>query len=335
MKTGSSKNKYILMLALTSFIWGSAFVAQDIGSEYIGAYSFTGIRFLIGAFVLLPVILIRKYTGKRGLPAETVGDKNSQTVFSKYPLITGGIVCGILLCLASNLQQIGIAVGSSVGKASFLTSTYIVLVPILEYSVFKHRVRMNIWIAVVLAMAGLYLMCMSGTETIEKGDAFILGCAISFAFQILALSYFAPKCDPLELSCLEFTVCGVISCVIMCFTDIRALGLNEWLNTITLQPALIALLYAGVFSSGVAYTLQVVAEKDLQASVASLIFSTESIFAALSALVILGQRMSTREIMGSVLIFSAVIVSAWSKEIKDDKTKAVKAAEPKIKEGLG
>ena len=289
------------MLALTSLIWGAAFIAQSAGSEYMSAYTFNGIRFIMGGIVLLPVIFVRDRLSSDSTPK---GD-----LASRRTLYIGGIVSGALLCLACNLQQIGISMGASAGKASFLTSTYIVIVPILEFFVFKKKIRIPVWIGVALAMIGLYMMCLAGMDRLVPSDIYMLLCAVAFAVQIIALAIYAPKTDPIRLSAIEFFVCGAISAVIMVFCDIIPMGLSAWSAPLLNTEAVISLLYAGILSSGVAYTLQVVAEKHLSPSVASLIFSTEAVFAAVCGLIILNQKMSKAEIIGSAMILLAVIIS--------------------------
>lgn len=299
----ATKTKYALMLSITSFIWGSAFIAQDLGSDYMGAYTFNGVRFIIGALFLIPVIIIRD----RFFPSDENAAK--KPILQDRTLLIGGLVSGVLLCAATNLQQIGINLGSSAGKASFLTSMYIIFVPFMEFFILRKKLGISIWIAAALAMTGMYMMCLAGMDRFAIPDIYMIMCALGFAFQILALAHYAPKCDPIKLSAIEFFVCGVLSSVIMIFTDITPIGIDAWLTPLLTPVAIGSILYTGILSSGVAYTIQVVAEKHIAPSVASLIFCTEAIFAALCGWIILGQRMSVTELIGSALILIAVIVS--------------------------
>ncbi len=301
--SGSSRAKYALMLSITSFIWGSAFIAQDLGSDYMGAYTFNGVRFIIGALFLVPVILIRD----RFFPEDDPTER--EHILKDKKLLVGGVLTGMLLCAATNLQQIGIGMGSTAAKASFLTSMYIMIVPFLEMIFMKKKLGVFVWIAAILAMSGMYMMCMAGMDALAPADIYMILCAIGFAFQILVLGIYAPQVDPIRLSAVEFFVCGVISSVIMIFTEAAPIGFGAWLEPILSPVAIGAILYTGIFSSGIAYTIQVVAEKHIAPSIASLIFSTEAIFSAICGWLILGQRMSAFELIGSALILTGVLIS--------------------------
>lgn len=287
--------KSTFMLFLTALIWGMAFVAQSVGMNYIEPFTFTCIRSLIGGIVLIPCIwFLRK------LNAWERTEHQKITQSQKRQLMVGGICCGLALGIASNLQQYGMKF-TTVGKAGFITALYIVLVPILGIFL-KRKVGMKIWVSVILAVIGLYLLCMTGTLTIGKGDFLVLLCAFVFTIHILVIDYFSPKVvDPVMMSCIQFFTAGILSAVPMFLFE------NPTLTNIFAAAA--PLLYAGVLSSGVAYTLQVVAQKDADPTIASLILSLESVFSMLAGWVILHQVLTQRELLGCVLMFSAIILA--------------------------
>lgn len=282
MKTGQMRNS--LLLLLTAFIWGAAFVAQSVGGEAVGCFTFNGVRSLIGALVLLPVIWLMDSKKK----------ENQKT------LITGGICCGVMLFIASNFQQFGISF-TTVGKAGFITAMYILIVPILGLFM-KKKPGLQVWLGVVLAVMGLYLLCMtSGSFSLSKGDFLVLICAGFFSLHILIIDYFSPKVDGVRMSCIQFLVCGILS-MVMAFifeTPEVSVILSGWLP----------ILYAGVLSCGVAYTLQIVGQKNMDPTVASLILSLESVFSVLAGWLILNQTLSLRELSGCVLMFLAIILA--------------------------
>ena len=214
-------------------------------------------------------------------------------------LLAGGVSCGALLFVASNLQQIGIQY-TTVGKAGFITAMYIVLVPILGIF-WKKKVGGRVWIAVLLAVAGLYLLCMTGGLTLQKGDLLVLACALAFSFHILVIDYFSPKVDGVKMSCIQFLVCGLLSGVCMLLFEKPDLG--------AILMAWMPILYAGVLSSGVAYTLQIVGQKGMNPTVASLILSLESVVSVIAGWAILNQQLSGRELAGCGLMFCAIILA--------------------------
>lgn len=290
------KNAAILML--TAFIWGTAFVAQSVGMDYLGPFTFNGVRSLIGAAALLPCIwLLQTINKKEG----TVKEEGS-----RKDLIIGGIACGLLLFAASSLQQIGIQY-TSAGKAGFITAFYIVIVPVLGMFLHK-KIGWMVWIAVLLALAGLYFLCITERFTIGRGDIFIFLCALVFSLHIMVIDYFSPKVDGVKMSCIQFFVCGIVSIPFMVWTETPSLKamLAGW----------IPLLYAGVLSCGVAYTLQIVGQKNVNPAIASLILSLESCFSVLAGWMILGERLSVRESAGCVLMFAAIILA----QLPDKKT---------------
>ncbi|MBR0365349.1 MAG: DMT family transporter [Clostridia bacterium] len=285
--------KYSFLLVLTAFIWGVAFVAQSAGGDAVGPYTFNCIRSFIGAAVLLPVIRFReKKYGK---------SENKKT------LIIGGVICGAVLCIASNLQQLGITVGDSVGKAGFLTACYIIFVPIIGIFIGK-RCTLNVLIGTVLTVIGLYLLCVRGRFGLAWSDILLILSAVMFSIHILVIDRFGSSADPIKMSCIQFFVSGVITVFPMLFCDMRP-DIGAWTEALRAWRSWIPILYAGIFSCGVAYTLQIVAQPKLNPTAASLILSLESVFSALAGWVILGQALSIKEISGCVLIFTAIVLA--------------------------
>lgn len=284
--------KSSLILLLTATIWGVAFVAQSVGMEYIGPFTFNAIRCVLGGLVLIPVILVLKKKKETGAENQEKEDKKT--------LWTGGIACGVILCIASNLQQFGI-MEASVGKSGFFTALYIVMIPVIGIFIGK-RPGIKLWFCVALAVVGMYLLCMKdGSFTIERADIMLLLCALAFSFHILVVDYFSPKVDGVKMSCIQFFVCGALSAVGMIFTEIPDIS--------NIQAAWLPLLYAGLLSCGVGYTLQIVGQKGINPIIASLIMSLESVISALAGWVILGQVLSLKEIIGCVLMFVAIVIT--------------------------
>lgn len=287
--------KSSLILLLTATIWGVAFVAQSVGMEYIGPFTFNAIRCVLGGLVLIPVILVLKK--KKEIGAENQEKEDKKTLWA------GGIACGVILCIASNLQQFGI-MEASVGKSGFFTALYIVMIPVIGIFIGK-RPGIKLWFCVALAVVGMYLLCMKdGSFTIERADIMLLLCALAFSFHILVVDYFSPKVDGVKMSCIQFFVCGVLSAVGMLFTETPDIS--------NIQAAWLPLLYAGLLSCGVGYTLQIVGQKGINPVIASLIMSLESVISALAGWVILGQVLSPKEILGCVLMFVAIIITQIS-----------------------
>lgn len=280
------------MLLLAAFIWGSAFVAQSVGMEYVEPFTFTCVRNLIGCVVLLPCIYL---IGRLRSPAEC----ESASQADRRTLVTGGVMCGVVLFLASNTQQIGIMY-TSVGKAGFITALYIVIVPVIGLLLGK-RSRLLIWVSVLIAIVGFYLLCMTSGFSLERGDVYLLICAVLFSVHILVIDHFSPLVDGVKMSCIQFLVCGLLSGIVMMF--------KEHPDMDRILAAATPILYAGVLSSGVAYTLQILGQKNYNATVATLLCSLESVFSALTGWLILGQTLSGRELSGCVLIFVAVILA--------------------------
>ncbi len=286
------KLKNGLLLLLTATIWGVAFVAQSVGMAYVEPFTFNGIRSIIGGLVLLPVIAL---FGKKGAAISPEQRKKERKA-----LITGGIACGLMLCAASNFQQFGVRY-TTVGKAGFITACYIILVPILGLFL-KKKCAPAIWGAVAMSAAGLYLLCIEGEGfSISKGDSLVFICAVLFSIHILVIDYYSPMTDGVKLSCIQFFVCGLLSLVLMVIFEEPRLGdiLAGW------GP----ILYAGIMSCGVAYTLQIVGQKGVNPTIASLILSLESSISVLAGWVILGQRLSGRQLIGCAVMFGAILLA--------------------------
>lgn len=288
----SNKTKSNILLLITAAVWGFAFVAQKAGTS-LGPFTYNGIRTMIGCISLLPVIAFFS----RKSPSE------APTSEERKALVTGGIICGLFLFIASSLQQFGMYFDTDAGKAGFITTLYIVMVPI--FGIFlKKKVSPKMWICVIIGAIGFYLLSMAGKGggfILEKGDFLVLLCAVMFSFHILAIDHFSPKCDGIKLSCIQFFVAGAISLVLMFIFESPKLSeiLDCWLPII----------YAGVFSSGVGYTLQILGQKNADPTTASLILSLESVFAVLGGVLIFSEKLTSLELIGCIVIFAAVIVS--------------------------
>lgn len=288
-----------LLLLLTATIWGTAFVAQSVGMEYVEAFTFTFARSIVGGIVLIPCIWFLRWLKKREKKT------SCDVMCAKRPLVTkiewiGGICCGLALCAASNFQQIGIAY-TTVGKAGFITALYVVIVPIMGLF-FKKRVSFVVWICVVLSVIGLYLLCMTeGSLTLAYGDLLVLICAVLFSVHIMVIDHFSPQGDGVVMSCIQFFVCGIVSGIIMLFVETPSLE--------NIMAAAMPILYAGMLSSGVAYTLQIVGQKDMNPTVASLILCLESVVSALAGWLILHEALTVRELLGCVLMFVAIVLA--------------------------
>ena len=286
---------HTLALLVCAAIWGSAFVAQSVGAEYVGAFTFLAVRNWIAVVFLIPVIYVRDtILRKRGRPSVRPANRTQRRF-----LLMGGAACGFFLCAASAFQQVGIRY-TTTAKAGFITALYVVIVPILSVF-FGKSVKSRIWMCVALAVLGLYLLCMRGELSLSFGDGVVLVCAFLFACQIMTVDYFSPQVDTVRLSQTQFLVTALLSTVCML--------LFEDLSTDSLIRALPSIAYAGVMSSGVAYTLQIIGQQNLNPAIASITMSLESVFAALAGWIVLGQSMSFRELAGCVLMFAAIILA--------------------------
>ena len=286
-----------VLLVITAIIWGGAFVAQEVGLENIGPFTFTALRFFMGGIALLIITAIVDFFKiKKGI---IVREKATYKSKLKYTLI-GGVCCGIALCIGSNLQQIGM-VYTTAGKSAFISAFYIVIVPIVGL-IFKRKCGIEVYVAVLIALVGLYLLCVNeGITEINKGDWITLISAIVYAFHILTVDKALERSDGLKISTLQCFTCGIISIIFaLIFEDISLEKIGA---------AIVPLLYAGVISGGIAYTLQILGQRDLEPTVASLIMSLESVAGALSAFLIINQKMTTQEIIGCVVMFVAIILA--------------------------
>lgn len=274
-------------------------MAQSVGMDYLEPFTFNGVRSLIGGVALLPCILF----------LDKINDKAEKPVGTKKDLVAGGIACGLLLFAASSLQQMGIQY-TSAGKAGFITAFYIVFVPVLGIFL-KKKIGWKVWVAVVLALAGLYFLCITESFTIGKGDILIFLCALVFSAHILVIDHFSPKVDGVKMSCIQFFVCGVVSLPFMFLLETPKMG--------AIFDAWAPLLYAGVLSCGVAYTLQIVGQKNVNPAIASLLLSLESCFSVLAGWIVLNERLSAREAAGCILMFAAIILA----QLPDKKKEAM------------
>ena len=280
-----------LLLVLTAFIWGSAFVAQSAGMDYVRPFTYNMSRNVLGFLVLLPVIYLLNRKKGTGLGEILLPDRLT---------LIGGICCGVVLAVASGFQQYGVSM-TTAGKAGFITALYIILVPVFSSFLGKKPPRV-IWLCVVIALVGFYLLCVKEGFTISTGDLLVLCCAFCFTAHILVISHFSGKgTDGVKMSCIQFAVAGLLSAVPALIWE------HPSLQQIT--TAWLPIAYAGIMSSGVAYTLQIVAMKDAEPTTATLIMSLESVFAALSGWLILGEQLSGKELLGCILVFAAVILA--------------------------
>jgi len=278
-----------LLLLMTAAIWGFAFVAQRVGVKYVGSFTFNGVRFALGTLSLVPLILL---FGKKPGDASSSGN----TVRSAIP---AGIIAGCVLFLGASLQQIGLE-DTSAGKAAFITGLYIVIVPVLGIFL-KHRVQTGTWIGVAAAITGLYFLCITEGFSIAKGDKLELIGSLFWAVHILLIDYFVKRTDALKLSCIQFATCSVLSmAVALAFERITVNGLWQ---------ATIPILYGGICSVGIAYTLQVFGQKHAKPAHAAIILSLETAFASLGGWIILNENLGARGYLGCILMFAGMLIS--------------------------
>ncbi|MCB2358208.1 DMT family transporter [Clostridium estertheticum] len=281
------------LLLLTAAIWGFAFVAQRVGSQYVGAFTFNGMRFAIGSISLIPLIIYfdkRKKNESRNQSNIGVTDKK---------IIVSGVLVGTILYAGSTLQQVGL-IYTTAGKASFITGLYMVIVPLIGIFL-GHKIGKKSWIGVGLAIIGLYLLSINGNFGISYGDLLEVIGAVFFAVHILTIDYFSDKIEPLKLSFVQFVTCSILSLIsALIFEKVTMSGLSK---------ALIPILYGGFLSVGVAYTLQVVAQKNAKPSHAAIILSMESVFGAIGGALLLGENMSNRGYIGCIFILGGILIS--------------------------
>ena len=296
--TQTRKNSLVgsIFLALAAIIWGSSFVAQTAGAEFVGPFTFIAIRSLLGSVALLPVIFVMDAVKKKSRPQEY---KKMTKADYKY-LLFGGTVCGVVLCAASNLQQLGIDGGTAPGMAAFITALYILLVPIFSVVIGK-KIRPIVWVCVGVSVVALYLLCVKEGGKVQGSDLYVLACAACYAVHILVIDKVSPKLDGIRLSSLQFLVAGLITCI-------PAL-LFEETSLEALKAAAPSIAYSGIMSSGVAFTLQILGQQKTEPTIATMIMSLESVFGVLTAMIILSQVPTGRETLGCILMFAAIIVA--------------------------
>jgi drug/metabolite transporter (DMT)-like permease len=280
-----------VLLLLAAVIWGTGFVAQRLGMAHVGPMTFTGVRFAIGSLVLLPVIYAR-----RSNRSETDSRQHASLT---HPYLLGGMLAGFVLCVAVGLQQIGI-VYTTAGKAGFITGLYVVFVPMIGLFL-RHRVRAATWIGAGLAVVGLYVLSITGTLQVNRGDCYVLACAVVFAVHFLVIGWLSPQADSLKLAAMQFAVTAVLSLI-------AALIAEE----ITLEAVLAAkwaILYGAVFPVGIAFTLQIAGQREAPPAHAAILLSLEAVFAAIAGGLILSETLSEREVLGCALMLAGVLAS--------------------------
>lgn len=297
--------KNIVFPIVAAMIWGSAFVAQSVGAEHVPPFTFNAARSAVAVAALTVILLVWNGIKRRR------GKSDEKASGGMKALILGGICCGTVMCIATSLQQIGLG-ETDAGKASFITALYLVLVPILGLFL-RRRTSAVTAISVAISVVGLYLLCVSQSFTVQGSDVYVLICAFCFAIHILVIDYFAPKTDGIALSLVQFIVMATESAVLAV--------IFEQPTTTGILAALGQILYVGIFSSGVAYTLQILAQKGSDPTVVTLLLSLESVFGALSGAIILHEIMSGREYFGCALMLCAVMLSqipdhVWKKLFK-------------------
>ena len=273
---------------LAAMIWGSAFLAQSVGAEYMGPFTFNTARSVVAFFFLLALCAVRRHF--RG-----------SAVRSWRELFLAGGCCGTALAVATWLQQAGMAT-TQPGKAGFITALYIVIVPLIGKFFLRREAPSTIWVSVALAAVGLYLLSVTESLTMEPGDVYMILCAFVFSVQILLIDHFSRRVDGVAMSCVQFFTMTVVS-------TLGAAVTAESVSAEALRVCLLPILYAGIFSSGVAYTLQILAQKDSNPMVVSLLLSLEAVFAALSGALFRHERMTGRELLGCALMFAAVVIA--------------------------
>ncbi len=311
MKKNRMRGNVLLLLA--AFIWGLSFVAQSEGMKYIGPFAFIGVRSMLAGVSLAAFLGVRHcVTSGRNRQKKTEEIPSEANGTEKKTVLLGGVCCGLVLLVSTMLQQFGIAHTNEPGKAGFLTALYLIIVP-LAGIFFRKKIGAKVWIAVLLATCGMYLLCMKAGVGIATGDLLLFFCAFGFAGHILIIDYFAPKVDGVLMSCIQFLLCGVLALIGMFLTEDVTIPqiLNAWLP----------LVFSGVLSGGVAYTLQIVAQKDTEPAVATILMSLESVFAVVGEWMVLGQMLSVRELIGCTLMFIGIILTQLPEKIPEKRAK--------------
>lgn len=284
-----------MILLVTAMIWGTAFVAQSTAMDHIAPFTYNGIRTLIGGIALLPLVFILE-SKKQEMPQLSVEEQQKR----KKHTITGGVICGVVLCAASSFQQFGISM-TTAGKAGFITALYVVFVPIIGVLI-GGKIPKKIWLCVAIAIIGFWLLCVKEGFSVGKGDWLVLVCAIVFSVHILVVDQFTAKgVDVVKMSCIQFFVAGILMLVGMLIFETPVWS--------AILDAKWSILYAGVLSCGAGYTLQMVGQKYTDPTIATLIMSLESVFSAIAGWLILNEQMSGKEIIGCILVFAAVLLA--------------------------
>lgn len=285
-----------ILLVLAAMLWGAAFVAQSTAMDEIGPFTFNGTRMLVGSFVLIPLLYVLNIIQQKK------PDYKPMTKDDWKFLLTGGVFCGVALFFASTFQNYGL-IYTGAGKAGFITTLYVVLVPILALIFMRKKNHWLTWLYAAIAVVGFYFLALGdGFGNINKGDMLVLVCAILFAVHILIIDHYSVRANGVALSCIQFFVCGVLSVI-------AAFIFKEDFSLAAMLQAKWSILYAGVISCGVAYTLQIVAQKDTDPTIAALLMSLESVFAVLFGMLLLKEKLSIQEYLGCAIVFVAVILS--------------------------
>lgn len=278
-----------LMLLTAAFIWGTAFVAQSKGMDYVAPFTYNAVRTLIGGVVLIPMVFL---FGQKS--CRKASENNNKISF------IGGIICGLVLFAASSFQQLGISL-TSAGKAGFITALYVVIVPVISI-IFGQKSSLKMWLCAFTVIIGFYFLCIKEGFRLSKGDLYVLICAVFYSVHIIVIDHFNSKgAEPVKMSCVQFFTAGSIMMICMFIFESPALS--------AVWAAKYTILYAGVMSCGVAYTLQIIGQKYTESTAAALIMSLESVFAALAGWIILSEHMSMKEFAGCILVFAAVVFS--------------------------
>ncbi len=296
MKTKKEVNSFILLL-ITTLIWGSAFVFQDIASNYVGSYTFNCLRFFIAFVCMFPFAIYKQNKLKKE-------NKNN----SLKEIIISSSICGFFLIGASILQQFGVGLVGA-GKSGFITSMYLVIIPVILFIFAHKRYSWNVYLGIVISVIGLYLLSVKGNFTLETGDILLIGSAFMFAFQIISTGYFARNMDPITLSCGQSLVSFVLSLILTLIFDKPTMS--------SIGQAIWPILYVAIFSTCIAYTLQIVGQRHLNETLASLVMSFESVFSALFGALFLNQYLSIKEYIGCVVIFLGVVLAEMTFKKKE------------------
>jgi drug/metabolite transporter (DMT)-like permease len=297
--------KSTLILSLAAMIWGFAFTAQKSGMDHIGPFFFNGFRSLLGALTLIVFLYFRE-RGRRksGAGGNETPETPAQKAAGRKAVLQSGVACGVILFVGSNLQQVAL-IFVSASKTAFITTLYIILVPI--FGIFlKHKTHWNTWAGVVFATAGLYFLCMTEALSVAPGDLIVLVSAVFWTLHILVIDHFTSKVDVVKMSCVQFFVSGVLALIVSVFADPY---FSESLTFAGFSAAVPAILFAGVLSSGVGFTLQAVGQRYAKPATASIVLSMEAVFGVIGGFLLLGERLTFRETLGCALMLSAVIVA--------------------------